>query len=304
VPAAVAIGYGGAWGLARKLEEYGVAGSGTVLGLGVASALLAGLLYAVAFPLVERRPARRPAYILLTVLALVLAVGGGGLLLPAAGRAAAWSVLAVAGVWAAGRWRTVTLGLQGFVYALLAAVDSGLLVDAAVAFAGDPRVPAAVATGGAEGWPPAWPALSPVALAVLVALGVAASLRLPAESPFWGRAARVPKLLLLGALVWAAGGAVLIVVLPLVAPLESGDAGEAMVAAVRTAFVAGVALALAWVSRYDRFREARFLAYAVLAGGAVKLVLEDLLLGRPGELFVALAVFGGALILAPRLARG
>jgi hypothetical protein len=141
--------------------------------------------------------------------------------------------------------------------------------------------------------------LGPVAVAVLVALGVAASLRLPAESPFWGRAARGPKLLLLAALVWAAGGAVLAVVLPWVA---GGASGDAMVAAVRTAFVALVALGLAWSSRYERFREARFLVYAVLAGGAVKLVLEDLLLGRPGELFVALAVFGGALILAPRLA--
>lgn len=294
VPVAVVLGYGGAWGLARALVRHGVAGPELTFGLGLASVLLAAGLYAAAFPLIERRPERRPAYLLLTVLGLVLAVGGGGLLLSAGGRALAWSVLAVAGVWASGRWRTVTLGLQGFVFAVLAAIDSGLLVDAAVAFVADPA-------GSAEAGGLAWPGLSPVALAVLAALAVAASLRLPAESPFWGRAARVPKLLLLAALVWGAGGAFLAVVLPWVA---GGEMGPALVAALRTGFVAGVALVLAWLSRFERFGEARWLVYAVLAGGALKLVAEDVMLGRPGELFVALAVFGGALILAPRLARG
>ncbi len=294
VPAAVAIGYCGAWGLARALVRYGVSGPELTLGLGLGSAVLAAGLYGVAFPLVDRRPERRPAYLLLTILGLVLAMGGVGLLLPAGGRALVWSVLAVAGVWASGRWRTVTLGLQGFVYAVLAAIDSGLLVDAAVAFVADPA-------GSPEAGGPAWPELSPVALAVLAALAVAASLRLPAESPFWGRAARVPKLLLLGALAWGAGGAILAVALPWVA---GGEMGPALVAAVRTGFVAGMALLLAWLSRFERFVEARWLVYAVLAAGALKLVVEDVVLGRPGELFVALAVFGGALILAPRLARG
>lgn len=287
VPASVVIGYGGACAMVMALASNGLAGAALGVGVGVVSLVLAVGCYGLSFPLMKRRPERRPAYLLTSSLGLVLVVGGAGLLLDPVGRAALWSVLAVAGAWVSGRFRTVTLGLHGFLFAVLAVVASGLLVDAGVAFVASP----------AEGWP----AVAPVALAVLVALAVASSLRLPADSPFWGRAARVPKLLLLGALVWAGGGAVLVVVLPWVA---GGAGGEALVAAVRTGFVALVALGLAWASRFERFREARWLVYVVLAGGAVKLLGEDLPLGRPGELFVALAVYGGALILAPRLARG
>lgn len=284
--AAMVIGYWGAWGLAGALTDAGITDASVPLGLGIASAVAAAVCYGAAYPLIERRPERRPAYLLMSSLGLVLAIGACGLLLPAAGRAAAWSVLAVAAAWLSGRRRTVTLGLQAFVYALLAAVSSNLLVEAGYAFATDPS----------EGWP----SLSLVSVAVLVALAVAASLRLPADSPFWGHAARVPKLLLLAALVWAVSGAILVVVLPW---LAGGPSGPALVAAVRTAFVALLALALAWISRFDRFREARWLVYAVLIVGAAKLIAEDLRLGRPGELFVALAVYGGALILAPRLTR-
>lgn len=285
-PATAVIGYWGAWGLAGALIHAKIAGIGVAIGLGVASAVAAAACYGAALPLLPQRPGRRPAYLLLTSLGLILAVGAGGMLLDATGRAAAWSVLAVAGAWLAGRRRTVTVGLHAFVYALLAAVSSGLLVEAGYALATDPGR--------------GWPTLSPVAVAVLAALAVAASLRLPAESPFWGRAARIPKLLLLAALVWAASGALLAIVLPWLAAAPSGPS---LVAAVRTGFVALLALALAWLSRYDRFREARWLVYAVLIAGAVKLIVEDLRLGRPGELFVALAVYGGALILAPRLTR-
>ena len=285
-PAAVAIGYWGAWGLTGALIGAKVAGADLALGLGLGSAVAAAACYAAAVPLLSQRPRRRPAYLLLTTLGLILAIGAAAMLLPATARATLWSVLAVAGAWIAGRRRTVTLGLHAFVYALLAAVASGLLVEAGYAFATDPGR--------------GWPTLSPVAVAVLAALAVAASLRLPADSPFWGQAARVPKLLLLAALIWAGGGAFLALVLPWVA---GGPTGLGLVAAVRSGFVALLALALAWLSRFDRFREARWLVYAVLIAGAVKLVAEDLRLGRPGELFVALAVYGGALILAPRLTR-
>ena len=79
------------------------------------------------------------------------------------------------------------------------------------------------------------------------------------------------------------------------------DAG--VVAAVRTGVVAGAAVVLAALSRVGAFVELRWLIYPLFIVGGLKLVLEDLPEGRPTTLFVAFALYGGALILAPRLAR-
>ena len=43
--------------------------------------------------------------------------------------------------------------------------------------------------------------------------------------------------------------------------------------------------------------------YPVLAAGGPKLLVEDLPRSRPGTVFIALALCGGALIVAPRLGR-
>jgi hypothetical protein len=48
-------------------------------------------------------------------------------------------------------------------------------------------------------------------------------------------------------------------------------------------------------------KEAGWLSYALLALGGIKLIVEDFPRGRPGTLFLALAFYGAALILAPRL---
>ena len=60
---------------------------------------------------------------------------------------------------------------------------------------------------------------------------------------------------------------------------------------------------LAWVGRSRHLREASWLVYPVLALGALKLLVEDFPAGRPMTLLVALALYGGALIAAPRLRR-
>jgi hypothetical protein len=45
------------------------------------------------------------------------------------------------------------------------------------------------------------------------------------------------------------------------------------------------------------------LLYPLLAWGAVKLVVEDFSSSAPALLFVALALYGAALIVGPRMAR-
>jgi hypothetical protein len=72
---------------------------------------------------------------------------------------------------------------------------------------------------------------------------------------------------------------------------------------VRTAVLAAVALLLAGASHAKRGQELGWLLYPVLALGGVKLFAEDLRFSRPATLFLALALYGAALVAAPRLAR-
>ena len=65
--------------------------------------------------------------------------------------------------------------------------------------------------------------------------------------------------------------------------------------------IAGVLLALG--SRWTRLSEAAWLVYPVLIVGGGKLLLEDFPNGRPATLVLSLTLYGGALILAPRLRR-
>jgi len=60
---------------------------------------------------------------------------------------------------------------------------------------------------------------------------------------------------------------------------------------------------LALSSRHERWPEARWLAYPVLAIVGIKLIFEDFRYGRPLTMFIALALVGGALILVAKLLR-
>jgi hypothetical protein len=144
--------------------------------------------------------------------------------------------------------------------------------------------------------------MGPIAVAVL--LGAAACWAIP-MSPAAASSSigRMPRLAIAIVLVWsAAGWLVDLVAAALPHPANLGiDAGA--LATVRTGVLAAAALALAWAGRSERFRESGWLLYPVLAAGGLKLLVEDLPRSRPATLFIALAAYGGALIIAPRLAR-
>jgi len=59
----------------------------------------------------------------------------------------------------------------------------------------------------------------------------------------------------------------------------------------------------AWMGRSKRFVEWGWLLYPVLAATGLKILLEDFPRSRPATLFLALAVYGCALIFSPRLRR-
>ena len=114
---------------------------------------------------------------------------------------------------------------------------------------------------------------------------------------------RLPRLLVTIVLVWSAGGWLIAVIAPAL-PATAGHADAGILATVRTSVLAAAALALAWAGRSERFRESAWLLYPLLAAGGLKLLVEDLPRSRPATLFIALALYGGALIVAPRLSRG
>ena len=290
--AVLAIGYGGAVRLARAAPAPHVAATG----LGIASVLVAGALLAIAFTLLGRRVEQRHTFLYFPSLAFVFLLGGTSLLLPAPGRAVAWSLLTLAAALMATRFASATLGLFAALYAIAGAQASGLLAGATHGFLGAPAGP--------------WPLPGPIDLGVLAAIAVACGLPLPRDSAFWRRAAALPKVLILALFAWTAGGTLLgAVALAVAAGPASGGAGgtagvdPALLAALRTALLAATALGLAWAARRERLREAGWLVYPALLLGGLKLAWEDFPLARPTELFVALALYGAALILAPRLAR-
>lgn len=80
-------------------------------------------------------------------------------------------------------------------------------------------------------------------------------------------------------------------------------AGWMDAAPLRTAMVTALAIVAAWAgSRWSR-RELLWLAYPLMALAGLKLVLEDLQLGRSLTLFASLIFFGGGLIVLPRLVK-
>ncbi len=280
--AVLALGYGGALRVAWVHPEAAAA-------VGGAGLLLAGCALAGATFLLRHRGDRRAALLYHSTVGYLLLLGGSGLLLADPWRSLAWIGLALVTGWMAHRETSVTLGLNSALFAAAAFVSCGLAAQAVWAFG----APAGTA----------WPPLTAIALAVLAVTAVALALPRPRESTFWGPVAALPSLALL-VLVTAGGGGVLLAVLaPLVGagPGPAADAGA--LAALRTALLAVLAVALAGAAHHRRWREAAGLVYPLLALGALKLLLEDFRVGRPTTLFVALALYGGALIAAPRLLR-
>jgi hypothetical protein len=275
--AALAVGWAGAVPAARHLP-------GAVTTLAAAAVVAAGGAYFYGL-LKLPRERRRDVLFLTSLLGAPLLLLGSGLLLPRP--ALFWALLALAGAWLGYRAERLTPSLHGAVYALAAVADSGLLGAATWAL------------GAAADAP--WPPLTAGELLALAAIIACLAFPVRADFAFWRRFSALPRLVLLLLAVWGTGGVLVRLAVPLIAGEPGSGADPAIVAAVRTAVLAAAAMLLAWAGRSSRLREASWLVYPVLLLGAVKLLVEDFPAGRASTLFVALALYGTALILAPRL---
>jgi hypothetical protein len=195
------------------------------------------------------------------------------------------AALAVATTWLGWRFAQVALTLQGSVYGVATAIVSGLLASAVFSLLATPEEPATAAAF--------------IPLTALVALFACLAIPAPVQ-PAAADLATTARVLL--ALLAALGGAGLLIAV--LAPVLAGTPPDpGVLATVRTGVLAGAAVLLAGASRAQRGKELGWLLYPVLALGGVKLLVEDLRFSRPATLFVALALYGAALVATPRLAR-
>jgi hypothetical protein len=280
--AALAVGFGGAVYVAY------LTGSGVgVLAL-VNLAFGAGC-YAVAFRFMARRAGFRRNFYFYSSLALILMVVSSALLLGGSSLAPACAALAVVSTLVAERERRVALIWHAAVYLLVAGAVSGLFAAAGRALVGP------VTTA----WDPfGSPALITLAAAAVCWMPPPTSVGRPSAAP-----ASLPRLLIAIVFVWSIGGWLVGLVTPTLAGVPGHGADAGIVATIRTTVLAAAALALAWTGRHDRFPESPWLLYPVLIAGGLKVLIEDLPRSKPATLFIALAVYGGALIFAPRISR-
>jgi hypothetical protein len=279
--AALAVGFGGAIYVAQAT------GSG-VTALALINLAFGAGCYGVAFAFVARRQGLRRNFYFYTSLALILVLVSTHVLLEGPRLALAWGTLGVLSSWLARRVGRIALNLHGAVYAIAGAGVSGLLFSATDALVG----PATTA----------WNPFSPASLIVLAAIGASWLIPMSPAAESWGVYSRLPRLCIVVALAWSLGGWIVAMLAPALAGTPGSGADAGIVATARTSVLAAAALALAWAGRLEWSREAGWLLYPVLVTGGLKLLVEDLPHSRPATLFLSLALYGGALIAAPRLA--
>jgi hypothetical protein len=269
----VLLGFGGAYVI---LDAHGHVGAR----LGALALALGALFYASAFSFVERRAGQDRNFYFYSSAGALLTLGGIHLLLGPR-RALALAGLGLAAALLGRRFGRMTLRAHGALYLATGVLEAGLAAAGTRALFGAPALRVE---------PVAW----------LAALAAAAGWAVLASDPAAPRAgvARLPQLLLAVLVAGALGLALRLGALAL--PL-AGDAGTSAV--VGTGILAGLAFGYALAARRLGWPELRWVGYAVVALGGVKLVLQDLPAGRPATLVPSLALYGLALLLAPRLLR-
>jgi hypothetical protein len=251
----------------------------------IGSLVLAAAVYVVAFGFVAHRR-HQLNFLFYSLLALVLAVTGLALSAGAAAGTVVYAVCAVAAASSAVRARQPVLVLHAVIFAIAASVASGLLAGATMAIARPP----------AE-----W---LPIGLLAVMSLAVASAVvafpyLVPANA--WGYLVRVPRAFLLWLLAWFYIGVATAVAVSLLA--GAGGPEAPLVPTIRTTVLVGAIMLVASAGRREQWREVGWLTYPLLVLTGLKILFVDFPQGRPSTLFVALGLYGLALIFTPRLLR-
>jgi len=270
--AAWAIGWGGTLQIARTH------GSG-ITGLSVFALLVGLAAYAGAFGVVDRRFGRNRSFVFLSSLGLVLVLLG----LPGTTASASpviWAVLALVAAAAGSHWDRVTLRSHGAVLLGAAWIASGVAAEAAGDISGQTGFDAVPGAG----------AMIVALLTVITTLVVLFARKLKTSG--WVQRLPLTALLVMSGIVAAA---TLVSVAALVAPGSALWMGTVALSALT---IAAAVLASRW-----GIREAGWVVYPLLALTGLRVVLTDLASGRTVVFVIALAAYGAALIVSPKILR-
>jgi hypothetical protein len=275
------VGFGGAIFLTRTTATL-------PLLMGAASILFGAACYALAFWFVGRHEGHERNVHFYSSLALVLVLTGLALVMRDASLAGASAVLAVAAAAGWARFARLYFLLHGVVYLLVASIASSAIGYSVQAIFVSPQT---------------WTLPTGAMTLALMAAAFAAWFCARRPRPEGGVAASIARVVVVVVLVVLAGGLLTGLLAPLLARSTDGGIDLGVLATVRTGVLAIVTLLIAWGARQDRFCEWAWLVYPLLVIVGLKMVVQDFRDSRPATLFIALALYGIALIVAPRLRR-
>ncbi|MCX6629565.1 MAG: hypothetical protein NTW28_18255 [Candidatus Solibacter sp.] len=280
--AAFLISVGG--GLQLTSHDARVAPALALLALACAAAC-----YLVSFLMLDRGGEHGRNFHTYSTFGFLLTVAGSRILLSGAAASVAWSVLAVAAIWVGGIFLRLTLKVHGIIFLLLALGTSSALEQAAGLLAGSRTWP-----GGAP-----WAIWSGALTALLCyAIGTRHG---AAVTPSWS--SRALRILVVGTAVCLVAGIAAGLLTFAYHVIFGAEATHAYCATLRTFVLSAAALLLAWgAGRWDRPEFGR-LVYPVMALGAYRMIAVDLHQDRTSALFFSLLLYGGALIVLPKLIR-
>jgi hypothetical protein len=247
--------------------------------------ILAVASYGAAYGLLPRLDPNRRNFVFYTILALAMALLGLEILLPHAVAAVGCAAIALVAGALARKIRSPILYLHGAVYLIAATIGSGLLAATKSGLVGT--------TDDFARW-----LQPPLLLALVLTVAYPWIPRPEGRARDMALGRRSTDLFML-VTVLAVGA----FVVSLIAQMSPQGALPGVLASSRTAVLAVSAAILAWYNRghTDRFGNLAWLVYTLLALGALKLAYEDVRIGGAAVLFLSLGMYGGALIVAPRM---
>lgn len=259
----------------------------SMLPLGIVCLTLSITCYTAAYGFLPRRDPNRRNFLFFTLLGLAMLLMGCEITFQPSVTALIFTAVSLLAGLLASRISSPVLYLHGAIYVIAAIVRSGMIGVAANGLAGS--------TANSGEWSGV-PVLSALVVTVLYPWFTRPEGR--ATDLYLGRRA-VDLFLLVSVL--ALGSLVVSLLAQLIPYGDDTQSYRRVLASLRTGTLATTATILAWSSRRTRFKNLAWLVYVILALAAIKLVTQDLGAGGAATLFISLGMYGGALILAPRL---